>query len=178
MTGSPCRSTRSWPAAEPGGPGDSNNERAHPGRFGAPGRRGATAVGGGGQPKAGADDERVTIERDLYRLVVTSAGGRLESFRLNAYREDSSAESPALEMVDSGDVLPLGVYWTRPDGVVVSDQGLSYAVRVSEEPDGRFSIDLDMSASALIRCARSLRVLLMLSWTRMLLRDVLLIWMS
>ena len=35
-----------------------------------------------------------------------------------------------------------------------------------------------MSASALIRCARSLRVLLMLIWTSTLLRDVLLIWMS
>ena len=76
------------------------------------------AVSGVAQPKTSADEERITIERDLYRLVVTSAGGRLESFRLNAYREDSSPESPALEMVDSGDVLPLGVYWTRPDGAV------------------------------------------------------------
>jgi YidC/Oxa1 family membrane protein insertase len=123
----------------------------------APGTPVPAAVGGVGQAKPGADDERVTIERDLYRLVVTSAGGRLESFRLNAYREDSSAESPALEMVDSGDVLPLGVYWTRPDGVVVSDQGLSYAVRVSEEPDGRFSIDLGADGPAQERITKRIR---------------------
>ena len=42
----------------------------------------------------------------------------------------------------------------------------------------RLSMARDMSASALIRCARSLRVLLMLICTRIELREVLLIWMS
>jgi len=54
------------------------------------------------------------------------AGGRLESFRLNAYRRDSDTDSPALDMVDPDGPLPLGVYWTRPDGSVVSDQGMTY----------------------------------------------------
>lgn len=86
--------------------------------------------------------QRATVERDLYRLVVTSLGGRLESFRLNSYRESPNPGSPALEMVDGGDVLPLGVYWTRPDGSIASDRGLSYSVRVTEEAGGRFAIDL------------------------------------
>lgn len=122
-----------------------------------PGTPVPAAGGAVGKPKPSADDERVTIERDLYRLVVTSAGGRVESFRLNAYREDSSPESPALEMVDSGDVLPLGVYWTRPDGTVASDQGLSYEVRVSEEPDGRFSIELAADGPAQERLTKRIR---------------------
>ena len=42
----------------------------------------------------------------------------------------------------------------------------------------RCSISRERSASTLIRSAASLRVLLMLVWTRMLLRDVLLSWMS
>jgi YidC/Oxa1 family membrane protein insertase len=50
-------------------------------------------------PSRPAEGERLTIERDRYRLVLTSAGGRLESFRLNAYREDANAGSPALDMV-------------------------------------------------------------------------------
>jgi len=42
----------------------------------------------------------------------------------------------------------------------------------------RRSIPRAISARALMMCATSLRVLLMLNWTSTLLRDVLLIWMS
>ena len=93
-------------------------------------------------PSRPAEGERLTIERDRYRLVLTSAGGRLESFRLNAYREDANAGSPALDMVHSVGPLPLGVYWTRPDGTVASDLSLTYAMGLSEEADGRFRIEL------------------------------------
>ncbi len=94
------------------------------------------------------DEDRVTIERDRYRLVITSTGGRLASFRLNSYRENADPDSPPLEMVDAGEVLPLGVYWTHPDGAVASDRGLRYEPRVTEEPDGRFVIELTTAGPA------------------------------
>jgi YidC/Oxa1 family membrane protein insertase len=94
------------------------------------------------KPTPTTDAERITVDRDHYRLVLTSAGGRLESFRLHAYREDSDSNSPALDMVHTGGPLPLAVYWTRSDGGVSSDLGLTYSLGLSEEADGRFSIEL------------------------------------
>ena len=52
------------------------------------------------------------------------------------------------------------------------------ACSASPPSASRFSVARAMSARTLIRCARSLRVLLMLIWTSTLLREVLLIWMS
>jgi len=109
------------------------------------------------KPAVTSEAERLTVERALYRLVLTSAGGRLESFRLHAYREDSDPNSPALDMVHTGGPLPLAVYWTRPDGSVASDLGLSYALRLSEEADGRFSIELTTIGPQGERIAKHLR---------------------
>ena len=94
------------------------------------------------RPLPATEAERVSIDRDRFHLGITAAGGRLESFRLNAYRRDSDTDSPALDMVDPDGPLPLGVYWTRPDGSVVSDQGMTYTLAVSEESDGHFAIEL------------------------------------
>lgn len=137
--GPPSPSAKADPAVQP--PAEPVSSAAAPVPAAAP-----TGLTGTQVPPG--EEERITIERDRYRLVVTSTGGRLASFRLNSYRENASPDSPPLEMVDAGEVLPLGVYWTRPDGAVASDRGLRYQPRVEEQPDGRFLIELTTDGPA------------------------------
>jgi YidC/Oxa1 family membrane protein insertase len=103
------------------------------------------------------EGQRFSVEGDRYDLVLTSAGGRLESFRLKEYRENTGPDSPALDMVDVGGVLPLGVYWTRRDGSVASDQALTYDVQVSREEGGAFSIELGATGPDQERITKRIR---------------------
>lgn len=54
---------------------------------------------------------RIQIETDLYRATLNTRGGRLESFILKDFREDSSADSPELELVVPAPEIenPLGI---------------------------------------------------------------------
>jgi YidC/Oxa1 family membrane protein insertase len=54
---------------------------------------------------------RIQVETDLYRATLNTRGGRLESFVLKNFREDSSAESPELELVVPAPEIenPLGI---------------------------------------------------------------------
>lgn len=71
--------------------------------------------------------EEVVIETDHYRAVFTTAGGRLESFRLKSYRTAVDGKSPPLELIHQappGD-LPLGVILRGPEKQV-ADAGVAY----------------------------------------------------
>jgi YidC/Oxa1 family membrane protein insertase len=49
----------------------------------------------------------VAVDTDLFRAVVTLRGGRMSSLTLKRYRETVTPDSPPLELVQPGDVLPL-----------------------------------------------------------------------
>jgi YidC/Oxa1 family membrane protein insertase len=74
-------------------------------------------------------EQSVELDTDLIAVTVTSYGGRLKSFVLKSFEADGAGGSRALDMVDAGSLLPLGVYWTRSDGQIVSDTGLDYSLR-------------------------------------------------
>jgi len=81
--------------------------------------------------------QRVVVETDFYTAILTSAGGRIESFRLKDHRTAVDPESPGLEMVEpaeNGD-LPLGVELRglENDGgsgkvITLGDRTASYAM--------------------------------------------------
>lgn len=58
-----------------------------------------------------APAQRVTVDTDFYTAVLTSAGGRIESFRLKNHRTSVDPDSPWLEIVEPGQngELPFGV---------------------------------------------------------------------
>jgi len=83
-----------------------------------------------------------TVETDRYIAEITSNGGRFKSFRLKQYRQRAADGSPLLDMVNAVDVRPLGLYWTRRDGSIASDLGVSYATARGQEPDGASVVTL------------------------------------
>jgi YidC/Oxa1 family membrane protein insertase len=64
----------------------------------------------------------VTIETDLMRVVITSAGARLESLQLKDYRSKVAADSAPLDLVQLGPLLPM----TLRLGGDEADAGLRY----------------------------------------------------
>lgn len=77
---------------------------------------------------------RVAVETDRYELEADSLGGRVAAFRLKAYRATSQSDSPILDFVSLNGVLPLGLYWTQPDGSVRSDQDVDYTITRLDTP--------------------------------------------
>lgn len=80
-----------------------------------------------GQPALAA--QKVTVDTDLYTATFTSAGARLESFRLKHYRTSVQAQSPPQEIaaVPPGAELPFGVELRGAQ--VLSDNGAAYSVQ-------------------------------------------------
>jgi len=72
----------------------------------------------------------VTVETELYAADFTSFGGRLKSLRLKRYSRTAARDSEPLDMVESGGLLPLGLYWADADGTVDGDRDLNYDVTV------------------------------------------------
>ena len=77
-----------------------------------------------GVPAAGAT---VVVETDVSRTTITTKGGRLLAIELKDYRETVDAQSPPLNLVRTGDVLPVALRLT--DGQ--SDAGVDYSADVS-----------------------------------------------
>jgi YidC/Oxa1 family membrane protein insertase len=106
----------------------------------------ATAVASTPPPSRGASvaaaEVITTVETDRYIAEISSTGGRFKSFRLKQYRQHAADGSPLLDMVNATDVRPLGLYWTRRDGTVASDLGVSYATTRGQEPDGASVVTL------------------------------------
>jgi YidC/Oxa1 family membrane protein insertase len=80
-------------------------------------------VDGLGAPAAGAT---VVVDSDLSRTTITTRGGRLLSLELKAYRETVQPDSPPLNLVGPGEVLPATLQLT--DGQ--SDADVQYSADV------------------------------------------------
>ncbi len=91
---------------------------------------------------------RILVETDLYRATINTAGGRLESFKLKAYRQTLAAESPLLDLVVAAPEvgLPLGVELRGAQ--VWSDAGTTYqADRESISLSGATETTLELRAT-------------------------------
>lgn len=73
--------------------------------------------------------QEIRVENEVYQAILTSAGGRLKSFRLKQYPGDEGKHSPPLEMIQPGSrgELPLGVLLDGK-GITVSDDSITYSV--------------------------------------------------
>jgi YidC/Oxa1 family membrane protein insertase len=84
----------------------------------------AKTVHGLAAPAAGAT---VIVDTDLSRITITSKGGRLLAVELKEYRETVERESPPLNLVRTGEVLPVTLRLT--DGQ--SDAAVDYLADVA-----------------------------------------------
>jgi YidC/Oxa1 family membrane protein insertase len=75
---------------------------------------------------APAEAETVTVDTELYTARISTAGGRLTSFRLKKFRTAVAADSEPLEMIQVGPnvAFPLGVRLASDDGKAVQDDTL------------------------------------------------------
>lgn len=73
--------------------------------------------------------QKVMLETESYKVTVNTLGGRIESLRLKNYKQSLGSDE-LLEVVSSGDVLPLGV--VRSDGL--SDAHVTYQVFLNNTP--------------------------------------------
>jgi YidC/Oxa1 family membrane protein insertase len=64
----------------------------------------------------------VTIETDLMQVAITPVGARLESLELKEYRSSVAPDSPALDLVHRGPLLPMVLRLTADD----ADAALAY----------------------------------------------------
>ena len=117
------------PAQPPGeitSPGEAPKERSSTSNTTLPPSPGATptkTVHGLSAPAAGAT---VIVETDLSRTIITTRGGRLLAVELKEYRQTVERESPPLNLVRTGDVLPATLRLT--DGQ--SDAAVDYSADV------------------------------------------------
>jgi YidC/Oxa1 family membrane protein insertase len=75
----------------------------------------------GGLAAPPGDHPVVTVETDRFRATITTLGARLESFQLKDFRETVARDSPPLDLVTAGAILPLTVELRggRSDAAVV-----------------------------------------------------------
>jgi YidC/Oxa1 family membrane protein insertase len=90
------------------------------------------------EPTARPKGRTIPIETDLYRMEISTLGGRIESYQLKHFRETSAADSPLLELVvPAPEVeLPLAVelrgarVWTDAASIYEADRN---SLKVSGE---------------------------------------------
>ena len=87
----------------------------------------ATHVAAGGEGdylsyQIDKDDPEVVIETDLWRATMTARGARLTSLTLKQFRQSVRPDSPPLELVERGTLLPL----TAVLGAARSDAAVAY----------------------------------------------------
>jgi YidC/Oxa1 family membrane protein insertase len=68
----------------------------------------------------------IRIDTDYYEALLTADGGRLQSFKLKKFKQDSLPNSGDYQMIRPGDRLPMGVVVTVA-GKVFDDQGVVYS---------------------------------------------------
>ena len=76
---------------------------------------GAEAYSSAALPARG-DEKLTTVETDLYRAVLSSSGGRIQSFLLKNYEHDVESDTDGREMVSADRLRPLGMYWADAAG--------------------------------------------------------------
>jgi len=70
---------------------------------------------------ATAPSRTIKVDTSFYEAVLTGYGGRLQSFRLKKFRQNSQPNSPYYQMIRPGERLPLGVLISS--GVKSADDG-------------------------------------------------------
>lgn len=68
----------------------------------------------------------IKVDTSYYQAVVTAYGGRLESFRLKKFKQNSLPDSPDYQMIRPGERLPLGVLISA-GGTTVDDGDVLYS---------------------------------------------------
>ncbi len=119
------------PATQPGGaPQELGSQPPVEADVPAPLALGAAPSAAEDRPAANfSEPERtIEVENGLYRVQLTSWGGRLKVFELKDYRLSLDDGSPLLDMVKSGGALPLGLFWVDSEGRVMSDASVVYAL--------------------------------------------------
>ncbi len=71
----------------------------------------------------------VTVETDLYKALLTAAGGRLRSFELKKYREAARNNSPLLQMIVPGGSGELPLALELRGAQTLRDDGVPYEIR-------------------------------------------------
>jgi YidC/Oxa1 family membrane protein insertase len=112
-------------------------------------------------PAAPAVEPRETLDvaTDLLNVEFVSLGGRIRSVRLHDYRDTAAPDSPLFDIVDANGVLPLGLYWTRPDGTVGSDTEVEYRMTKREaDAEGAVSVEMEGRATTGETLRKTLRI--------------------
>jgi len=103
--------------------------------------------------------ETLQVDTDLLHIEFVSLGGRLRSVGLSDYRETDDSDSPLFDLVAADGVLPLGLYWTRPDGTVGSDTEVEYQFqRETAGADGAVTITMEGRAETGETLRKTLRI--------------------
>jgi YidC/Oxa1 family membrane protein insertase len=111
-------------APHPAPQGDQGTESTPPAPGATPPATTPTVPGaGGGLAAPSGDHPVVTVDTDLFRATITTLGARLESFQLKDFRETVAPDSPPLDLVTAGPILPLTVELRGGK----SDAGVVYA---------------------------------------------------
>jgi YidC/Oxa1 family membrane protein insertase len=74
----------------------------------------------------------IRINTNYYTALLTGEGGRLTSFRVKKFKQNSTTDSPDYEMIRPGDRLPMGVVVTS-GGKTVDDRNLVYTTEAPSE---------------------------------------------
>src|SRR5690242_19784823 len=69
-----------------------------------------------------SDQDLIHVETDVFRIAITPIGGRLADVELKAYRRTVDPDSPPLDLVQPGSILP----GTLALGTGASDAALRY----------------------------------------------------
>jgi YidC/Oxa1 family membrane protein insertase len=67
----------------------------------------------------------ITVDTNYYEAVLTGYGGRLESFRLKKFKQNSQTNSPDYQMIRPSEHLPMGVLISS-GGKISDDSGTVY----------------------------------------------------
>jgi YidC/Oxa1 family membrane protein insertase len=66
------------------------------------------------------------IDTSYYEAILTGYGGRLESFKLKKFKQNSRPDSPRYQMIRPGERLPLGLL-VRVGGTTTDDSDVAYS---------------------------------------------------
>ncbi len=93
----------------------------------APGADSGDLTGAPTAAAAPSDPGRILeVRSDLFRAAFASNGGRLVSFELTRYREDTTRDSAPYNLVRSTGAAPLGLVWRNEAGAIVDDRSVVY----------------------------------------------------
>jgi len=129
---------------------EENAAAKNPAPLASPSSPGTTAPGSSTPALTAATARYIEIDSDTFTAELTTAGGRLASYKLKRYRETSATNSPPYQMVRATDRLPMGLLIDQ--GVTtVSDDAVQYTTdapsRIALSPGHDATINFDGQTS-------------------------------